>query len=179
MSYAFHAWALDLEDLRSRCATRSTQAEVVAASSEAIADFSQWFAEEIEAGAPRLDQALARLLQGDSGYGWAQAYALELICRHVGERLPDQGLSGIRWAWVERVDHALEQGGWSFRLGALEDPPIRLPPIPDFPMVGLATRQDLAELGALPDPEDADLAAVFATLRAWSRCGRDVVTFYY
>ena len=179
MSYAFHAWALDLEDLRSRCATGSTLGEVVAASSEAIADFSQSFADEIEAGAPPLDQALARLLQGDSGFGWAQAYALELVCRHVGERLPDQGLRGIGWAWVERVDHALQQGGWFFRLGVLEDPPIRLPRIPDFPMVGHVTRHKLAELSALPNPEDADLAAVFATLRAWSHCGQDVVTFYY
>ncbi len=179
MSYAFHAWALDLEALRTRCATRSTLAEVVAAQPEAVADFGRWFADEIEEGAPRLDQALGRLLQGDSGHGWAQAYALELICRHIGQRLPDEGLSGIRWSWVERVDQALASAGCPFRLAELEDPPVRLPTIPDFPMVGLATRHELAQLEALPTPEDPDVALAFASLRAWARSGRDVVTFYY
>jgi hypothetical protein len=178
MGYAFHAWSLDLGALRTACATRGTYSPVVEASQQAIADYARSFSTEIEDGLPSLEQALRRLLEGDSGRGFPQAYALERVCAHVGTPLPNEGLSAMRWAWAEHVDAELERLGRSFRLAELDDPPVRLPPIADFPMVGFAQRDSLTELTDLPPVED-DLEQAMATLRAWGRAGTDIVTFYY
>lgn len=178
MSYAFRAWSLDLATLRATARTPSAFARIASGEIERITNHDAQFIDCIEDGDPPLAEGLRRLLFGEDAPAYVLAYALELVCRHTGAALPNDGLTGIRWSWIERVDDALAAAGAPIRLANLSIPPIELPPVDDLPMIGFLTREEAAPLAHLSVHEDGEVEGAFASLRVWGRSGADVVTFY-
>jgi len=179
MSYAIHPYGISLTDLR-RVAC-DLEACMVAYSKmlDMAARHDLWIVEQDDPRLPTMRGALDLLARGRGGPGFCLAYALQLLCAAHGRFLHNAGVSGTRIRWLETVDAALEAQGKRFRLMNLNTPPVPLPFIDDYPMVGFARRQDLAELAALPIAEDPEIESTFETLRAWAAAGTDLVTFYF
>ncbi|XVQ12692.1 DUF7691 family protein [Spirillospora sp. CA-255316] len=75
-----------------------------------LAHDDEYFASEIEAGAPTRYDAVRAVIEGgpyDESYAFQYAYAYELICQFYGRRLFNNHFSPFRGAWLETVDEGL------------------------------------------------------------------------
>ncbi|MEW4569390.1 hypothetical protein AB1L88_16115 [Tautonia sp. JC769] len=154
-------------------------------------------AEDIEAeAATTVRDALAQMVNGeryDEEVGFVYGYALEFVCEHLGECLPNEGWSGIRAEWAEMADEALGSVGVdeaALRLGSLmyRGSPVPLPAIDDFPFIGYLRGPEIkAALEAFDEERltrvgDDEMRSSLAELRGWlRRCeasGRDLICFY-
>ena len=129
MSYSVGAYAVDLGEL----------AKVIGSKDEAL--LAALIADNPELGEPdeeaeEEDQvsesaALRHLVMGETPHppsAYQYGYALEELCRHLGEWLPGDLWTSIRWT-------VLEETGFQEILKKT-DPPVPLPPSEDFPRIG-------------------------------------------
>lgn len=74
----------------------------------------EYFAHEIENGAPTRYEALTAVVDGgpfDEAHAFQYGYAYRMICAFHGRRLYGNSFSPFRYAWLERVDEALKALG--------------------------------------------------------------------
>lgn len=179
MGFCFNVYAMDLDYLRKDALNPDRWEFYCNQFKIELKRHDDFFANEIEDGDPTLAQALYKLLNRESGPGYALAYALEIVVMANGVRLRNDGLSAMRYEWVEQIDSELALNNIAFRLGKLYQSPVDLPVISDFPMVGFATRDELAAMKSLAKHADEDVESSFSNLRAWASQPLDIVSFYY
>jgi hypothetical protein len=122
-------------------------------------------------------EAVADLVNGetsDDAPGYLYGYALETICRHVGQELPN--ISGISRAsqWIEKIDAVLTSKGVPLRFSNLvyDGTPIPIPEPDDSPSIGQWPAGKIpAALAAIQSIEpagiDNDMDETFAQMRGW------------
>lgn len=103
-------------------------------------------------------QALRHLILGeprDEAQAYQYGYALEMVCRHLGEQLPGDCWESIRWAVLEQTGfvEVLERSG----------PPVPLPPSTDFPRIAHLTPEAAANI--LAQAGDAPLRSATGARR--------------
>jgi hypothetical protein len=127
----------------------------------------------------------------DAGFGYG--YCLELICRQIGQALPNSEWSAMHGDWFDAVAAALRDCGVNSSALAIRDlafrgSPVPLPPIDDFPGIGYLTAAEIgtarAALAAadLSRLDDEEVAASIRQVQEWlNTCAdsnRDLVCFY-
>jgi hypothetical protein len=118
--------------------------------------------------------AVAELINGEASEdapGYLYGYALEAICSHVGDELPN--ICPIVGAadWIEEVDRILERKRIPVRLSALVygGSPIPIPEPDDCPFIGQWTPAEIAAAATAfqaADPADVDQATADALQQA-------------
>jgi hypothetical protein len=165
---------------------------------EQIDEMAADFVDEMdeEDGATTVRDALTQMVMGqeyNEELGFVYGYALEFVCRHFGEYLPNGNWSAMRSEWAHKADKALEKAGVgaeALRLSRLMNrgAPVPLPLIEDFPGIGYMTRKEidaaLLAFGAdqLVAVKDAAVREALAEVRGWLQtCAaskRDLICFY-
>lgn len=200
MSYGITPIAVDLAEVR-----RAIGSEDEALLGELVAEFEDRLA-EIEAmsdpdakGQVTTVGALGHLIRGEGpDMSWwvrfKYGYALEMICLHFGEELPNEEWLDMRWEWAERVDEALGRAGVPadrFRMVFFlmtRGLPVDAPPTDDLPAFGHLLRDEMpaarealdgADRAALDREEAAAIDQVRRWLESCMAAGRDLVCFYY
>jgi hypothetical protein len=178
MSYVLTPFLIDLEQLRKAVGSRdeSLLAAVVDASRSPDPDVDL----RCEGQVP-LSPELRQLVMGDpldDESGSEYGYALQLLCRHLGQEILPDVWEGVRWAAV--VDAGLEE---PFETRGA---PVRLPDR-DFPAIAYLTAEEIAqrisqlEHGHLTS-EDRDLQELLDEYEGWLReaasKGKAIVFFY-
>ena len=193
MSHAFSVFAVDLARLKEVRAGKDHKLMVALRKKYArrFAENSEWFAKEIAAGAPTLDQALERIIAGKiprAEHGFQYGYAVELLCIHLGTRIDQEAIS-----WFDaQLDPLLKRANKkanTFELLGLGKLPFPLPAAKDFPQIGTLDAKGLATLEtALADiaplaPEKSPAALTIADVQGWisraARKQRGIVWFVY
>jgi len=138
-------YAVPLARLRASCGSKK-QALIAAVRRECeglIFDLDESFRNEIAYGAPDAGTAVAQLVDGAFGAkrsgAFMYAYALELLCAHLGTKLDAPVLQRTSTALLKLVDGALRaQGVDAFTTRDLTSghPPVKLPPRAALPGVG-------------------------------------------
>lgn len=123
-------------------------------------------------------------------------YALEFLCRHFGERLPNREWSAMPSGsrWVETVDRGLAAAGVPenvLRVGRHlmnRGAPIAIPEIEDFPGIGylklaeVKTAQEAFGKANLAASKNKEVLPSIQELQGWLQTcadsGRDLVCFY-
>ena len=127
-----------------------------------------------------LGQALEQIVNGaplDKRYGYIYGYALEQICRHLGETVDADEISDLHMFPRDEIVPWLESSG----------PPIKLPKIDDFPLIGFVEAAKLppllADLPKLYDSLDPELVPSCEALENLYQQAidhkKDIVGFYY
>lgn len=175
MSYASVFFAVDIDEL----------ARVVADHDTSVIDrikiaSPQQFVQTLNDGDPSRGEALTHIIEGapkDASHSHQYGYALQLLCKELGDWLPDDDL--IADLEPLELDSPFE----------IDRIPIDIPDAPDFPFISFLTaagvEQECARL-ALMDltfPDDSDIEAA---RNAYSNCiseaakrGLGIVYFYY
>ena len=138
MSYSVGAYAVDLEELRRAIGSRDET--LLAALIEQNPDLGEPDEDAEEEGKVSEGMALRHLVMGETPHppsAYQYHYALEELCRRLGEWLPGDLWTSIRW-WV------LEETGFEEILAM--GPPVDLPPSEDFPRVGHLTVEQVRRL---------------------------------
>jgi hypothetical protein len=179
MSTATSIYAVDLRPLRAACGSNDADLlqRITDTHRDDIRESNEWHEDAIAAGALTLEAALAELIQGTfSGppsTAFQYGYALELLCKHLGERV-----------WTDELGE-IEGIGFAQAL-ALSGPPIPIPIPEDFPVIGYMTHQQIeAELQRIAGMDlshpDALVTIAIGQLRAAleeaRRQGVDLVAF--
>jgi hypothetical protein len=106
--------------------------------------------------------------------GYLYGYALQAICAHIGEELPDVGDIVGASDWIEEVDAALKKKRVPIRLSDLVygGSPVPIPEPDDYPFIGHWPADKLpAALAALRQADPADLddetAEAFKRIGEW------------
>ena len=134
-------------------------------------------------------------LTGSQGHVYG--YTLEALCKTFGGHLSNSCWYPAPSSWFDTVRDALAEVGVRFDPNDLiySGPPVKLPPIDDFPVIGCLRRDeatpvaealDAADLSAISDP---GVAESVAELHGWlKKCkddkddemnSFDLVCFYY
>ena len=130
----------------------------------------------------------------DERVGFKYGYALELLCRHLGQSLPNARWSALRWEWLEEVDESLAVAGVPAEIFSVtrhlvcRGAPVTLSRIEGFPSIGYLTVSEIpAVAAALRSPKVAEigdeevresLAELSGWLRACEDSDRDLICFY-
>lgn len=201
MGYNVSAYAVPLSHVRA--AIGSGDADLLAAITAAAARYGRIDAQDedlydADGGEPpvaTMAEVVRHLVAGEAyeRVGFKYGYALELICRHVGQLLSNAQWSALRWEWLEEVDAALTAANvpaGEFRVTrhlVCRGSPVPLPRIEDFPSIGYLTAGEIPGVAAALDgPGRAaagdEVGASLDELRGWLRTccdtGRDLVCFY-
>jgi len=147
----------------------------------------------------RMRDALTQMVMGQEyseNFGFIYGYALEFLCRHFGEFLPNREWSAMPSGsdWAETVDEGLNAAGVAesvLRVGMHlmnRGAPIAIPDIDDFPAIGYLRLDEIKaaktalEEAKVTDIKDKQVLASIQELQSWMhRCaesGRDMVCFY-
>ena len=197
MGYCLHPFAIDLDRLTRvvGCRDASLFAALFERFGHRFAPIDELAADHVEGERGiTVRTALTHLVMGEpyrEEFGFVCGYALELLCEHFGEQLPNGQWSAMRSDWFTQVDAALVAaglGGLSVTGLAFRGPPVVLPDIPDFPAVGYLTRAEVVDNltafaeGRVAGVGDPELRAAVAQVQGWlqtcARNGRGLVTFY-
>lgn len=76
-----------------------------------MAQDDEYFADQIERGAPTRYEALTAVVEGgpfDANHGFQYGYAYQMICAFHGRRLWSNSFSPFKYAWLGYVDEALK-----------------------------------------------------------------------
>lgn len=136
--------------------------------------------------------AVAELINGQISEdvpGYLYGYALEAICAHLGEELPNVAQIAGASEWMEEVDQILERKGISVRFNGLvyHGSPVPIPEPDDYPFIGQWTAAQVA--AAVPafraadlSDLDAEMAETIRQMCAWaeaaaSQPGSSIVGF--
>lgn len=195
MSYAIHPVAVSISTLKKNVGSRDRKLVDVL-----VREFRERFPDldDLDEETVPMKQAVEHLIMGeklDQDSGFKYGYALECLCKHVGQALTNQYWSGGGWDWIETFDDALNGAGVPkkvFRLNSQlisRGSPIPLPAIADFPSIGFLKESEMsAILSGLPKPGDnkidnKEVVESLKELREWLdecvRTHRDLVCFYY
>ncbi len=177
MSYVLMPFMIDLSKLRA--AVGSKDAALV----QAIrAHNPEEFTKVDRERGLSLGDALSRLVMGEklgNEKTYQYGYALEALCRHLGEVIRPDTWGGVRWAAMEDtgVEAVMESG-----------PPVPLPPNDDFPTIGYLEVGDIrrrlkeADGNGMTNP-DSDLQELLTEFEGWLRQaasnGKDLIFFYH
>lgn len=210
MSYGITAIAVDLKRIEAlqsaaRSVFRKGKARVVlqqltTEEAEQFERFDEMLDDVLDPDEPRpaisFEVALTNLVFGramNGQFGFLYGYALEMLCLHYGERLPNRHWSGMGSDWGETVQQGLTDAGvdervisvrhWMYR-GA----PLKIPAPDDFPSIGYVRAAEvspaLIELQkATADSLNEEVAESVDEVRHWlttcqvRQC--DLVSFYY
>jgi hypothetical protein len=161
MSSAINVYAVSVERLKGVIGSRDEGLI------EAIVEGQEGFLESIDdiddEAETTCAEAVAELINGEvseDAPGYLYGYALEAICSHLGEELPNVcPISGAS-DWIEEVDEVLERKGIPVRLNRLvyADSPVEIPEPDDYPFIGEWTAAEVA--GAVAAFQTADLTDV-------------------
>lgn len=200
MSYSISAYAVDLKQLEGLLGSKDRRLveEIRVREAEEIAQQSAWFAKEIQGGAPTLAEALTWLIDGvelPAEHAFQYWYAVELLAKHLGERIDVSGLESIGYSYLAEVDEILgSMLGVPSRLHLTtlleRAPPLKLPALEDFPAVGYLSVGECEEVarvleGVETDDLDADpevlrgVTSYANMIDGGARSGRDVLFLYY
>lgn len=191
MGYNVQAYAIGLEQLRA----------VIGSSDEArIGALLDTYArelddiEQIDASAPSATDAVRALIAGrmeDGEVNFKYGYALELLCRELGQQLPNEFWSAMNGEWFDAVDDAFAELGGGTKLCSevfWSGPPVDLPFIDDFPAIGAVLPEQVpplvaamtSALSSAPSTREVSaLRELLEWLRTAERDGRGIITFYY
>jgi hypothetical protein len=151
-----------------------------------LAHDDEWFATEIEDGAPSRYDALRAVIDGgpfDDRHGFQYGYAYKMICEFHGRFLFNNHFSPFRSGWLERVDEGFRElgikavGVTDFMYGA---PPSPLPRPSDLPGYGEWSTEQCGEALAqweASDPDrraglDAEVREAIESCVEWTRLAR-------
>lgn len=175
VGYAYSVFAVDLGKLKP-----ARDKKLFAALREQYADdlarADEWFDDEIvKKGAPIRARALWELLHAtpsQKAHGFQYGYALELLCRHFGERVDKISLT-----WFDDVlDPLLKKAKRppSARLLGKGVRPMKVPAPRDFPEIGTVTPAGcvagiaaLAAVAPFVDRDDENVVMVVDEVRGW------------
>ena len=185
MSYVLTPYLIDLERLRQAVGSQD-ESLIAALLDEEASDFE----DEWEEGEPdevsdleiSLDHAVRCLVRGEhlgKAAGSQYGYAIERLCRHLGEAILPDIWGGVRWTAVE--DSGLED------LLTTTGPPVRIPDPGGFPTIGHLTAAEVAakvsQLGATHLTSDDDgLQELLAEYETWLRTAaarQKAIVFFY
>ncbi len=148
MSYSLQIYSVKLDELRAAIGSGEValSQKVIAENREEIESIDEWFADEIEEDeCPPAAQAVEELICGTPSPSAEAApqylYALELICRSLGERVAHD--ADIEEFASINEDHLLRRC------------PISIEELPDFPGIGYLEADECVSLleRASKDPE--------------------------
>ena len=179
MSYVLTPILVDISKLQTAIGSRDTALidGVMAVNPEEFEDEGD---EEQDDEIP-LRVALRHLIMGDevnTRCAHQYGYALEKLCDYLGEVLLPDVWGGVRW-------EAVEACGLQGVLGT--GPPVKLPPIADFPKIGHIPRTNIdghirlakERLGTVRDEELKELLDEYLEwLHSAQAKGTDVIFFY-
>jgi hypothetical protein len=151
VSYGTNIYVVDLSTLR-RAFGSHDQAivdRISAANQDRFVRSDRWFKDRIAQGAPRLQQALQQLIDGNldsaASAAFQYGYALELLCRELGRDMKT-------YEDIDSINDLLVQSEFA-RVG----PPLPIPISLDFPEIRYASREDvIAEKRSLLAKEDLE-----------------------
>lgn len=164
MSYGIHAYAIDFEALTAALGSgdevllRRLQED----HRDELSSLDQLFDDDIAEGAPSVGDALRLLIKGgatpsqpdNAQYG----YALELICRSLGEALYPDSLTQLSISWLSAQPALNELGAGAGVLRPLLPLPLDFPGVgciaPDDVMEKVAEARAAASASLDPDTED-------------------------
>lgn len=161
MSYGVHAYAVDLAAVKKTIgcgdavlAKRLTKKFASDLESTDEIDFDEGLTSAADCltslvidGAPEADD--------EETPGYKFGYALEIVCRALGEWLPNSAFSGMGSEYFDTLDAALKKAKSKRRVASIvfRGSPVPLPEIEDFPAIGWLSPEDVAswrtELSAL------------------------------
>jgi hypothetical protein len=175
MSSSLNVYALPMERLRQLIGSRDqTTIDAIVEGKEDFFSGVDDIHEEVELTCA---DAVAELLNGEwseDAPGYLYGYALEAICSHIGETLPNICPISRASDWIEEVDALLEDKGIPVRLTGLVDggSPVPIPEPDDYPFIGTWTAAELAlaksafESADLTDI-DPEMALTLQQVRDW------------
>ena len=183
MSYTVTCYQVDIDELKKLCPSkdRNVLKTILRKQSAHIEDSNDYFADDIEEGAPPLETALTHLIMGEemnSEFGFMYGYALEALCIHLGQRLEMDAFESMTGGWFWELPDRIQSL-------VLSGSPIKLPDIDDFPNIGHKTlaqitdelnNQDEYEPGT--DEGDA-FKCYYDTLAFCQNLKTGFVAFYY
>jgi hypothetical protein len=201
MSYILTPIAVDLKQVAAIIGSRNkklvgTLIDEFRGGYEEIDEMAAEFAEDEDVQAATVRDALTQMVMGEEyneEVGFVYGYALEFVCLHFGDSLPNDHWSAMRSEWADRADKALESAGVpeeALRLTLLMHggSPVRLPLIEDFPFIG---HMKLGEIEAalqafgqdqLAKVRDKELREALSEVRGWlltcAESKRDLICFY-
>ena len=187
MGYGIQPYAVRLSKLRAAYGSHDEAllARIERDLADAIREHDEAFRDAIERGAPPVELALRRLLEGATRgrrHGFMYVHALELLCSELGRPMAGPPLDRVSSAFLDQVDSALARGGVrSLRMADLLEG--RAPvPLPRASSPSVATleppqvRRALAEIrrvdAATEPTEVADAIAQIAEWLAAAAAGR-------
>jgi hypothetical protein len=154
--------------------------------------YGEWF-DRGEQESPSLRQAMFEVLHGeigdqtDSAQHWL---AVEILCAHLGRRLPADGWQECPLRWEQQVERALADVGLEKYLSIekfmMVTPSFGLPASKRYPKVGFlergrigSIRQQIPEFDLRPVPEDSAKAirSMIVWLAEAARNAKDLVIF--
>ncbi len=193
MGYYVYPFVVDLEAVRAAVGGNDEKllAAILKKRKTQIADNAESFADEIAAGAPRIEAALADLVAGrkpKTKHGFQYGYALELVCQHLGKALDAADCAGLET--FEEVGKALKSKPLRAVAKALDGGGTPFVPIPkpaDFPGIAACEAETcaaLAEQLKTLDPDEADLDEdEVDELKAWfkaaKKANKGLAFFFY
>jgi len=137
-------------------------------------------------------QALAELVNGTQpkdGAGYLYGYALEALCGHLGEELPNICPIAGASAWIEEMDRLLASRRVPLQLMQLVfgGSPVPIPEPDDAPCIGVWRADELPAAAAAfraldPSGLDHDMTETLAQFRGWVEAalrtpGRSIIGF--
>jgi len=167
MGYGITAYVVDGEAVRRAFGSRDEALVVRVATGfrDEIADLDDGLTDEIGSGAPRMELALEELIAGNIGspeHAYAYVYALELLCRALGERMSNEVLGRFSTEGARRVDEVLAEKGVLLTVSELTGwaPPIALPPPEGLPGCTTVDHERSVQLALLLESIDVDALRV-------------------
>jgi hypothetical protein len=175
MSSGINVYAVPMERLKQAVGSRDQAIiDAIVAGQKGFLSSIDDIDEEAEL---RCADAVAELLNGElseDAPGYLYGYAVEAICSHVGETLPNICPIAGASDWIEEVDALLEGKGIPVRLNGLVygGSPVPIPEPDDYPFIGKWTAAELAaakaafEAADLTDV-DPEMAETLQQMRDW------------
>jgi len=177
MGYPYSAFAVDLKKLASVAGSKDARLEAAIRKKFAkrFAENAEWFADDIGAGAPTLDVAVAEIIAGKtpkrSKHGFQYGYAVEVLTQHLGKRIDEDELGLGAGDAIEPFLKRAKRPSFDklTRNGVF---PLPIPRPADFPDISTMTPKDIATLAAALDAiaplvEDDPAKEVADALRSW------------
>ncbi|MET7621558.1 hypothetical protein [Streptomyces sp. NPDC005408] len=116
MSYGLSIYKVDIPTVRGAvgCGEERMRRMIGGRFKRQLAADDEYFAYEIERGAPTRYEALRAVIEGgpfDDEYGFQYGYAYKMVCEFYGRPLFNNHFSPFRGSWLSDVDEGLAELG--------------------------------------------------------------------